>query len=247
VFPVPPSDESVARVNACAKICTEWGVKLGLTPMEGDPSLWLRQHLQPDDLLLVTYAPAAPERLASIRQVLQQTAAVLICPEVWKATLSRMLVLYRSWEQSQDALATAMELCRCVRATPVVLTVARTQREGQRLQQPARAAFAEHGQNGNFDLLIGAKVAEAAARVARWRQCQLLVMGRYGRPEWARWFGGSTTERLIGLADSFAVLTIPKRLVSNVDRKLSEKAPALGRPVHVLGHGATPERKLGGT
>src|SRR5207247_1756005 len=146
-----------------------------------EPSDWFRQHLQPDDLLMVSYAPAGSERLALIRQVLQQNAAVLICPEMWRSTLSRMLVLYRSCEENQDALTAVMDLCRCVRATPVVSTVGRTQREGRRLQQPARAAFAEHGQGGNFDLLIGAEVVEAAARVACWRQCQLLVIGRYGR------------------------------------------------------------------
>jgi nucleotide-binding universal stress UspA family protein len=91
------------------------------------------------------------------------------------------------------------------------LTVARTEREGSRLQQPVRVAFADHGQDGLFDIVIGAEVAEAAARVACWRQCQLLVMGRYGRPSWTRWFGGSTTERLIDRADSLAVLTIPER------------------------------------
>jgi nucleotide-binding universal stress UspA family protein len=201
-------------VNACAKVCADLGLKLGLTPLEGDPARWLEQHLEPDDLLVITHAPTGTERRWLLRQVLQANAAVLICPETWKRTLSRMLVLYRSCGQSQDALATAMELCRYVRATPVVLTVAGTQREAQRLQQPARAAFAEHGQRGNFDLSIGPEVAEAAAHVARWRQCQLVIMGRYGRPQWTRWFGGSTTDSLISLADSLAVLTIPKRLGS---------------------------------
>jgi nucleotide-binding universal stress UspA family protein len=208
-------------------MCTEWQVKLGLTPMEDDRGLWLRQHLQADDLFVVTHAPVGTERLALIQEALQQTAAVLICPAVWKRTLSRMLILYRSREQTQDALATAMELCRYVRATPTVLTAARTQREGQRLQQPARAAFAERGQGGHFDLLVGAGVAEAAARVARWRQCRLLVMGRYGGPEWRRWLGGSTTEALIGLADSLAVLTIPKRRASDTGRERCDDVPAL--------------------
>ena len=124
---------------------------------------------------------AGSDRLALIRQLLQEPAAVLICPESWKSTLSRLLVLYRSHEQNDPMLTTVIELCRCLRAKPVVLTVGRTEREGWRRQQPARAAFAEHGQSGNFDLLIGSEVAEAAIRVARWRQCQLVVMGRYGR------------------------------------------------------------------
>jgi nucleotide-binding universal stress UspA family protein len=219
------SDAFVTRMNACAKVCTEWGVKLGLTRIEGVPSRWFGQHLRPDDLFLIGYAPDRAERLALVRQVLRQTAAVLLCPKVWRSTLSRMLVLYRSCQQNQQALATAIELCRCVGATPVVLTVARSQREGCRLQQPARAAFAEAGQSGHFDLLIGAEVAEAAARVARWRQCRLLVMGRYGRLPWTRWFGGSTTERLVGLADSLAVLTLPKRdFVDRGDDSCSKEA-----------------------
>jgi nucleotide-binding universal stress UspA family protein len=145
---------------------------------------------------------------AESQQLLQQPAAVLICPEQWRSSLSRMLVLYRNREQNQDALATIIDLCRCVQATPIVLTVAGTEREGRLLQQPARIAFAEHGLGGNFDLLLGSEVAEAAARVARWRQCRLLVIGRYGRRPWARWFGGSTTERLLALAETFPVLTI---------------------------------------
>jgi nucleotide-binding universal stress UspA family protein len=207
-------DSFVPKINECAKVCADWGVKLGLTPVEDDPSPWLQQHLEPDDLLTITHAPAGTERFALIRQALQSTAAVLICPEEWKSTLSRMLVLYESWEVNQDALETSMELCRWVRAVPIVLTVASTQREGLRRQQSARAVFAERDQDGHFDLLIGAEVAEAAAHVARWRRCRLLVMGRSGRRPWTRWFGESTTDRLLGLADSLAVLTIPKRFVS---------------------------------
>ena len=141
-------------------------------------------------------------------------------------------------------LTTVIELCRCLRAKPVVLTVGRTEREGWRRQQPARAAFAEHGQSGNFDLLIGSEVAEAAIRVARWRQCQLVVMGRYGRHPpnppllrggwggwWRHWFGGSTTERLVGLGDSLAVLTIPKREASALDSGRRATETNLGEPV----------------
>jgi nucleotide-binding universal stress UspA family protein len=243
-FQANGSDDFALKVNACANVCADWGVKLGLTPMEGDLTRWLQQHLEPDDLLMVSYAPVGSERFTLLRQVLQSTAAVLICPEAWKRTLSRMLVLYRSWKLNRDALATAMELCRWVRAEPVVLTVARTEREGRRLQQPARAAFADHGQVANFDLLIGAEVAEAAARVARWRQCQLLVMGRYGRPSWARWFGGSTTESLIALADSLAVLTIPNRLTSAGARKSTDRTRAVGEPFFLKSGGRMPKRKL---
>jgi nucleotide-binding universal stress UspA family protein len=140
-----------------------------------------------------------------------------------------MLILYRNREQNQDALATVIGLCRCVPATPIVLTVAATEHEGRRLQQSARRAFAEHRLGGNFDLLIGSEIAEAAARVARWRQCQLLVVGRYGRRPWTHWFGGSTTERLIALAEFFPVLTIPKQRKSNGGSDPGAALSALGR------------------
>jgi nucleotide-binding universal stress UspA family protein len=246
-FPAPPSDEFAKRVNACAKACGDWGVELRLTPIEGDPILWFHQQLRPEDLLIVSYAPAGTERLEFPRQVLQETATVLICPQAWKSTLSRMLFLYRSCEQNKDAMATVLDLCRCVRTTPVVLTVARTEREGSRLQQPVRVALADHGQGGLFDIVIGAEVAEAAARVARWRQCQLLVMGRYGRPSWTRWFGGSTTERLIDLADSLAVLTIPERDAPGVRPDSSGPLAVRGEILDFRGSGRAPQRKVGGT
>jgi nucleotide-binding universal stress UspA family protein len=246
-FPGPASEEFAAKVNACAKVCGDWGVELRLTPMDGESVLRFRQQLRPEDLLIVSYAPTVPERLALIRQVLQEPAAVLICPQAWKSSLSHMLFLYRGCDQNQEALATVMDLCRCLQTTPVVLTVAGSQREGSRLQQPVRAAFADHRQEANFDLLIGAEVAEAAARVARWRHCQLLVMGCYGRPPWARWFGGSTTERLIGLADSLAVLTIPKRDTSAVPPDSSETLGGLGEIFRLRARGRTHRRKVGGT
>jgi nucleotide-binding universal stress UspA family protein len=205
------SDEFATMVNSCAKVCRDWNLELRLRPLGGDPAVALRPHLEAEDLLVVGYLPEEAERIALIQQILQTTAAVLICPQEWKNTLSRMLLLYRHREQNEDALATVIDFCRCARATPVVLTVARSQRQGTRLQQPARAAFADRGQDGDFDLFIGTEVAEAAVHVARWRHCQLLVMGRYGRPPWARWLGGSTTERLIRLADSLPVLSVPKR------------------------------------
>jgi nucleotide-binding universal stress UspA family protein len=236
-------DSFVAKVNGCVRVCGEWGVKFGLTQIEGIVSQWFEQNLRPDDLLILSPAPARTGRLALVRQVLHQSAAVLLCPKDWRSTLSRMLVLYRSGEQNQHSLVTAMELCRCVRATPVVLTVARSQREGYRLQQPARAAFAEQGQCGNFDLVIGADVAEAAARVARWRQCQLLVMGRYGRLRWTHWLDGSTTDRLIGLADSLAILTIPKREVFSLGEDPGTTAMTLVERLP----GRVSEQRVGGT
>jgi nucleotide-binding universal stress UspA family protein len=225
------SDAFARKVNTCANVCAEWGVKLGLTLMEGDLTAWLQQHVEPEDLLIVSSAagkrelsfslqrgdspfPVGSEKLVLIRELLRQPAAVLICPERWRSTLPRMLVLYSNQEQNDTMLTKVLDLCCCLRAKPVILTVARTEREGRRRQQPARTAFAEHGQSGNFDLLIGSGVDEAASRVARWRQCQLVVMGRYGRPQWAHWFAGSTTERLLGLADSLAVLTIPGKGIS---------------------------------
>jgi nucleotide-binding universal stress UspA family protein len=242
-FLIPLSDEFDTGVNACAKLCAEWGVKLGLTPIADDPIQWLRQNLQADDLLMVSHAAARTAR-GTLAHILQQPAAVLICPEAWRSTLSRMLFLYRSDEHNQEALATVMDLCRWVRATPVVLTVARTQREGSRLQEPARKAFAEHHQSGDFDLCIGGEVVEAAARVARWRQCHLLVMGRYGRRPWRRWFEGSTTERLVALADSFAVLTIPKTGVLPLKPDRSNRVPLLRDPSPVRRDDQAPERNL---
>ena len=245
-FPAPPLEKFASKAKACAKVCAEWGVKMGLTLME-DPVAWIRQHLQPDDLLMVTRAAQGTERRTLIRQVLQETnAAVLVCPETWRSSLSRILVLYRSCEQNQRALAAVMELCRYVRSDPVILTVARTEREGNRLQRPARAAFAEHGQSGNFDLLIGADVAEGAARVARWRQCQLLVMGRYGRPPWMHWLGGSTTEELLDLTDSLAVLTIPPAGGLDLRSKPRALAPPHGQAFRLREEVRAPERKVGG-
>jgi nucleotide-binding universal stress UspA family protein len=255
--PAVASDEFAEKVNACAKVCADWGVKLGLTQIEGEHAHWLEQHVESDDLVMVSYAgaksglslspprdiqrfPAGTERLALIRQLLQQPAAVLICPEMWKSTLSRLLVLYRSSEQNEEMLATVMDVCRCVRAKPVVLTVAGSEREAWRRQQPARVAFADHGQSGNFDLLIGSEVTEAAIRVARWRQCQLVVMGRYGRPPWTHWFSGSTTDRLLGLADSLAVLTIPKKEAPAAYSGRKAAVSNLGEPAGLLGHGEPP-------
>jgi hypothetical protein len=100
-------------------------------------------------------------------------------------------------------------VCLAVRAAPVVLTVARSEREGQLRQQVAREALAGRGLGADFDLLVGSEIRAVVLHVARWRACPLVILERQGCPSWWRWLRGGTTEWFLNRTEAQAFLAIP--------------------------------------
>jgi hypothetical protein len=134
--------------------------------------------------------------------------AALFCPDEWAAP-SRLLLLCQDGPPGGPLLDAVAELCRRLRATPVVLTAAPSERLARLRQQATREVLARHGLAAEFDLVVGRDARAAAASVARWRRCGLVVAERPAACSWWRWLRGDTPERLAGLAETLPFLALP--------------------------------------
>src|SRR5262249_15935928 len=105
-------------------------------------------------------------------------------------------------------LTRAAQLCTSIQATPIVLTVARSDREAQAMQDRAHKIRSYQGSMPDFDCLIGSEVRLAVANVTRWRRCQLLVMGRSVSKPWWRWLRDRRQEWFMEMNPSSGLLTL---------------------------------------
>lgn len=173
----------------------------------------MHQQTDRDDLFAFGRALPAAQKKDLLQEALREDApAALVCPDAW-APLSRVLVVDQGNPPDGGFLETAVELCRCFQAEPIVLTATRSEQAARLCQRAAREVFRRRGVDADFDFVAGAEVGEAVRGVARWRRCQLVVIERDAGPAWWRWLRGRAVEELLGSAEPITVLALPSRLV----------------------------------
>jgi hypothetical protein len=196
-------------VQACAEACARVKVPWKLCREPCHTAFQARQFVEPADLFVFSRVLPSAHKKDLLRQMIQEPKpAVLVCPATY-SPLSRLLLLYQGRHLDEPFLAGAGELCRRFQITPVVLTVARSERKARLLQLSARKVLADYSLSGDFDFVVGSEIRSAVASVARWRRCQLVVLGPDDTTPWWRWLRGSTIDQLLGLPDPLAFLTLP--------------------------------------
>jgi K+-sensing histidine kinase KdpD len=125
--------------------------------------------------------------------------------------MSRVLVLNDEGDRRNGFLDAVAELCRTLEAPPVVLTVTRTEEEARELEHAAREWFEARGLAAHYDCVIGDAMPTAVARVARWRHCTHVLVGRQPRLRWWQRLRGSSLHRRFGLPDSLNILSLPRQ------------------------------------
>ena len=195
-------------LRSCAHASAELGVVCELSKWEGNALTGLRRSLAANDICIISNSlPLAHKRFLLRQTPGSPSPAILICAES-HASLSRILLLCSG--NPNRFLLKAVHVCRELRARPVVLSVASSERAAQRHQQAAREALARYEQNCDFDFLVGSDVRAAVTSVARWRGCQLVVVEQHTDPAWLRWLRGNPLEQLIGFIGSVSFLALPE-------------------------------------
>ncbi len=191
-----------AYAAACARIDVPWQQ----TSWDGRSAAGLRELAQPTDLLAV--GPTLRPDLK--RELLRPGFPALLACSPTAARLSRVLVVDPAdGPEGQSYLAAAITLCQRLGAQPIVLTVARSEEAARARQQAGRGAAAAWGLDADFDFIVGTDVGTAVTRVAQWRRCPLVVLGRSGRaPRWRWW--RAPAARLVDAVESFSLLTLPE-------------------------------------
>ena len=205
----------------CARRNIPWQVSRWQEPLAAE----LRRLIQPTDLLV-----GGPGLPPALRHELFREAkagivpALLLCPQIYQP-LTRILFLDQSDREDDDLLIATVEFCRDFQAGLVVLTVARTEDEARRRQQRLRQVLQGLKVMTDFDFLVGGEVRGAAASVARWRHCQLVVMAPLESPRWWRWWRADSRSWSMDLVDSLAFLTLTGAGNSMSSREVTEAAP----------------------
>jgi hypothetical protein len=200
-----PAGQLTACAAACASRGVPWDAGSGQPPAAFEPGRLLRPH----ELAVVADAlPGAMMGEVLSRSARLAAAPVLICPRSWQPA-ARVLVLDEQPTPGRGFLESAADLCRALRLSPVVLTVARAEQEAWEGQRFAREAFVAPGLAADFDLIAGWDVRMAVAAAARWRRCSHVFVGRRGAAPWWRWRRGDSVRRLLGLSDSLTFLALP--------------------------------------
>jgi hypothetical protein len=203
-----PSAVSADKLVACATACVRKGVSW-------DTSLWQGglagsdQFLRPVELCVFGDALPPPLKEQLLRRSLRSPdTSVLVCPRSWQP-VSRVLVLHEHRDPNNGFLDAAAAVCHAFQIAPVVLTVARSEREARLRQRFAEERFGTCRQLADFDFVVGCDLRTAVAWVARWRRCSHVFVERGSAPPWWRWLRGDTLQRLFGLSDALTFLALP--------------------------------------
>src|SRR5207237_5155222 len=143
---------------------------------------------------------------------------ILVCPPTWQPVF-RVLILHERHEAVNPFLDAAARLCEAIHATPVVLTVARSQTEARVRERLVKEVLAPRRFEADFDFVAGLDTRTAVLSVARWRRCSHVFMERRQASSWWRWLRGDTIESFFGLSNSLAFLSIPSTGLPILDRK----------------------------
>jgi hypothetical protein len=192
-----------------AEACHRKGVSWEVAVRQENPYLGVEDFFGP--LGLCVFGQALPPRLREylLRCSLEgKQTATLVCPDAG-APLSRVLVLNQGRDPAHSFLTSTARLCRVFQATPVVLTVARSEAEARLRQQAAQTLFTAHSLPGDFDFLVGCDLRTAVSLEARCRRCSHVFVERENASSWWRWLRGDIMRRLLRLADSLAFLSLP--------------------------------------
>jgi hypothetical protein len=204
-----PGSAPADQLAACAAACARKGVPWDASACQGPPGFEADRFLRPDELAVVADTLPAALRNEVLGRVAQLPASpVLVCPRSWQP-ISRVLVLHEHPDSGQCFLESAAAVCRTLRVTSVVLTVARSEGEAWEGQRFAQEAFVAPGLATDFDLIAGWDVRTAVAAATRWRRCSHVLVQRRGPAPWWHWRRRETVQQLLGLSDSLTFLALP--------------------------------------
>ena len=138
----------------------------------------LRKIATPENLLVFDEAlPSASKKELTRVACGKRVSAVLACPRTW-VPLERVLVVDQAGSLNEPFLRNAMTLCGHLRAVPIVLTLAHSERAAILRREAICAALKDWGVEARLDFIVGARIGSAVTSVARWRRCQLILTQR---------------------------------------------------------------------
>jgi hypothetical protein len=200
-----------ARINveqACARACADRKISWQLTRWSERFATGLVRIAGNEDLFMFSRRTPAAQKHEILRDALRREApATFICGD-HGIPASRVLVLDNAASLDEDFLRTAAQVCLALQLTPVVVSVAGSEKAARQRQQAAFRAFADSNVEASFDYLVGCDVHSAVTQIACWRRCQMVIGQHKASAPWRRWLRDTTVEELMGVPEALGFLAL---------------------------------------
>jgi K+-sensing histidine kinase KdpD len=157
----------------------------------------LKELLNPEDICVVSSAvdPTLKEMFFAL-SLSRMPTNLLVCSQYCEP-VSRILVLNQPSDVPYRFLHSAAQLCRRLRATPLVLTVAHSESLVRASEHQAENIFGCEQVPATFDFVVSSDVANSVALITRLRQCTHLFIGKPSLPSWVYSFRWTLMESLL--------------------------------------------------
>jgi hypothetical protein len=220
----------VEKMKAWGLTSSQRGVALEMFMWLGDGPTGMNQFLRPNGLCVVGEDPRAP----ALKELLCRSSrghenAALLCAANSLA-LARILILYDQTKPNAAFLESAARFAHVLEVPPVILIVAKTEREAHQRRSYAEGVCSSLRVAADFDFVVGCDPRSAVRRVAQWRSCSHLIVEREIAASWWGCASRRGQDHLRELTDSLTVLALPESIVLDVPRKICNDRPCLLGP-----------------
>ena len=209
----------VEKMKAWGIACTERGIALEMFMWLGDGDAGMNQFLRPRGLCVFADAPSGIQQDLLRRSASTQENAVLLCSPNC-SPMSRILVVYDQAAPNGAYLENVARLCQTLEIQPVILIVAKTEREASRRRGYAEGVCNSFRLQADFDFVVGCDLRSAVKRVATWRSCSHLIIERQNAVSWWQRDNGDLLDQLRGLSESLTILALPQSVALDVPRMI---------------------------
>lgn len=214
------ADRAREGLRSWSDACYQHGVALETLLVSGGADAGVNQFLRPRGLCVFVEnsASSLQEDLLS-RAGRSHENAVLVCAPACPP-MTRILVLFDQANSDSAYLESVAHLCQALETQPIILVLARTERETQMRRAYVESVCQSFQLRADIDSVFGCDARSAVARVASWRGCSHFIVER--RPGRSWWTGsrGNGLEPFRSVSDSLSLLALPGASVLDVPRKI---------------------------
>jgi hypothetical protein len=195
-------------LDTCKEMCANRAIPCQVLYWADKTLAGLDRLLAPTDLCVVRRGLPAVLKKHILERTSGDAATAILIRSEREEFPSRVLIVHTCALSDGQYLALAVQLCKELGCRPVILTLAKSERAARSLQQAALGQLTGMEVSCDFDFLVGVESLAAVASVARWRDCQLVIMGHDAAPAWRRWLRGDSMQQMLEGFESLDTLVI---------------------------------------
>ena len=208
------------RIRAWGAACAQKGVPFE-THLSVEPTQGAMDHFLRSCGLCVFGEPSTSRIQRDLFQRASSNPEIcqLLCPNTY-APIRRVLILCHQTELYSAYLESAARICQTLETTPVILVVARTERDAQLKQGFAEGVFGAQRLRADFDAVVHGDLGYAVSRVVSWRNCSHVIVERLNDASWWERTSGKLVEQFREGSAPVSVFAIPESAALDVPYKI---------------------------